>query len=68
MRTATPRPRPNIFVSTASPSTKAKKTVTMTAALAVMTRADLASPSATARALSPVRSYSSLIRERRNTS
>jgi hypothetical protein len=40
----------------------------MTAAPAVMTRADLARPSATASALSPERSYSYLIRERRKTS
>jgi hypothetical protein len=40
----------------------------MIAAAAVITRAVAASPSATAVALSPVRSYSSLIRDSRNTS
>ena len=43
-------------------------TTTMIAAAAVMTRAVMASPSATEFAASPVRSYSSLMRESRNTS
>ena len=68
MRMAAARPRPNILAKTSSPRTKDRNTVTMTAAPAVMTRADLASPSATASALSPVLSYSSLIRESRKTS
>ena len=68
MRTAAASPMPNILAMTSWPRTKERKTVTMMAAPAVMTRADLARPSATASALSPVRSYSSLIRDSRNTS
>ena len=44
------------------------KTVTMIAAAAVITLAVVAMPSATAVALSPVRTYSSRMREIRNTS
>ena len=62
------RPMPNILPKTSWPSTKERNTVTITAAPAVMTLADLARPSATASALSPVLSYSSLIRDSRNTS
>jgi hypothetical protein len=51
-----------------SPSTKLPNTHTMISAAAVMTRAVLARPSATARALSWVRSYSSRTRDSRNTS
>jgi hypothetical protein len=51
-----------------SPSTKLANTVIMISAAAVITRAVAARPSATASALSPERSYSSRIRESRNTS
>ena len=47
---------------------KLPKTNTMMAAAAEITRAVVARPLATDRWLSPVRLYSSLIRERRNTS
>ena len=49
-------------------SMKLPKTNTMMAAAAVMTRAVAARPSATDVWRSPVRSYSSLMRERRKTS
>src|SRR5919204_503855 len=48
--------------------TKARKTTTMIAAAAVMTRAVLARPSETARAVSRCPRYSSRTRESRNTS
>ena len=66
--TAVARPMPASLRNTASSITKAPNTVTMIAAAAVITRAVLASPSATARRLSPVRTYSSRTRDRRNTS
>ena len=47
---------------------KLPNTTTMMAAAAVMTRAVEARPSATEVRLSPVRSHSSRMRERRNTS
>ena len=47
---------------------KLPNTMTMMSAAAVMTRAVALRPSATARPLSPVRSYSSLMRESRKTS
>ena len=68
MKIAAASPMPNILPKTSLPSTKERKTVIITAAPAVMTLADLARPSATASALSPVLSYSSLIRDSRNTS
>ena len=55
-------PRPNSFSWRSLPSTKAPNTHTMISAAAVMTRAVAARPSATASALSPVRSNSSFIR------
>jgi 5'/3'-nucleotidase SurE len=66
--TATARPSPMIFSATSGPKTKLPKTHTMIAAAAVMTRAVNANPSATAVALSPLRSYSSRMRDSRNTS
>ncbi len=51
-----------------SPITNEPKTQNMIAAAAVITRAVWARPSATAVALSPVRSHSSRMRESRNTS
>ena len=61
-------PTPISFKKTWSPGTKAKKTAIMMAAAAVMMRAVAARPSATATALSPLRWYSSRMRDRRNTS
>ena len=57
-----PRPRPNSLSWRSSPRAKAPNTQNMISAAAVMTRAVAARPSATAVALSFVRSYSSLIR------
>jgi len=54
--TATARPRPMSFSSRTSERTNVPKTLTMMAAAAVMTRAVDDRPSATASALSPVRS------------
>ena len=67
-RIAVASPRPNSLIVVASPRMKLPNTVTMISAAAVITRAVDASPSATASALSPVRSYSSRMRESRNTS
>ncbi len=47
---------------------KAKNVIDSSKAAAVTSRPVFSSPRATARSLSPVRSYSSLIRESRNTS
>ena len=66
--TATARPRPKSFSERSSPSTNAENTHTMIKAAAVITRAVLARPSATALALSWVRSYSSFMRDRRKIS
>ena len=68
MKIAVARPSPKSLMVVASPSTKLPNTVTMMSAAAVITLAVDASPSATASALSPVRSYSSRIRDSRNTS
>ena len=65
---AVARPMPNILRNTWSPSTNEPNTHTMIAAAAVMTRAVSARPSATEVALSPVRAYSSRIRDSRKTS
>ena len=59
---------PNSLKTRSSSSMKLPNTHTMMSAAAVMTRAVWLRPSATALLLSPVRSYSSLMRERRNTS
>ena len=48
MKTAAASPMPNILPKTSWPRTKERNTVTITAAPAVITRADLARPSATA--------------------
>ena len=66
--TATASPSPMSLSATSGPSTKLPNTQNMIAAAAVMTRAVSARPSATAVALSPVRSYSSRMRDSRNTS
>ncbi len=68
MSTATARPRPMSLMARSSATTKLPNTHTMMAAAAVITRAVDASPSTTARLLSPERSYSSLIEDSRNTS
>ena len=61
-------PMPTTLPTASSPSTKARNTEIMMSAAAVMTRAVAAKPSATAVALSLVRTYSSRTRESRNTS
>ena len=61
-------PIPNSFRKVSGAATKARKTTTMIAAAAVITRAVFASPSATARRVSPSLRYSSRIREIRKTS
>jgi len=69
MRMAAASPRPNTLRTwSGSPMTNEPKTQTMMAAAAVMTRAVLANPSATALELSPVRRHSSRILDSRNTS
>ena len=65
---ATANPKPNSFSTRSSPNMNEPKTITMISAAAVITRAVAFTPSATAWALSPVRSYSSFTRDRRNTS
>ena len=66
--TASARPEPNSLTIRLSSSRKAPNTTTMIAAAAVITLAVAASPSATEFTASPVRSYSSLTRDSRNTS
>ena len=61
-------PIPNSFRNTSGAARKARKTTTMIAAAAVITRAVLASPSATARRVFPSFRYSSRMREIRKTS
>ena len=68
LKIADARPIPNSLRKVSEEKRKARKTTTMMAAAAVITRAVEARPSATASALSPVRSYSSRMRESRNTS
>ena len=68
MRIATARPRPSIFSDGIGLATKLRKTTTMISAAEVTTRPVPARPRATDSALSPVRSYSSLMRESRKTS
>ena len=68
MAMAVARPRPNSLTTRSSSSTKLPKTTTMIAAAAVMTRAVAARPSATELTGSPVRSYSSFMRDSRKTS
>ena len=68
MKMALASPSPICLIDNSSPSTKARKTQIMMAAAAVITRAVAAKPSATAKALSPVRRYSSRILDSRNTS
>jgi hypothetical protein len=54
--------------NTSALNTKARKTTTMIEAAAVITRAVFATPSTTARLVSPCRRYSSRARESRKTS
>ncbi len=68
MRIAVARPSPNILVEGSSVTAKDRKTATMMRAADVMIRAVPATPSTIAVPLSPVRTYSSRTRERRNTS
>ncbi len=68
MNTASARPSPNSLTMRSSSNRNEPNTTTMIAAAAVMTRAVAASPSATARAESPVLSYSSRMRDSRKTS
>ena len=68
MAIAVARPRPKSRMIRLSSSTKLPKTTTMMAAAAVITRAVAARPSATELTGSPVRSYSSFMRDSRNTS
>ena len=66
--TASARPRPNTLISRMSSSMKDAKTTTMMAAAAVITLAVDARPSATDVVASPVRTYSSRMRESMKTS
>ena len=68
MKIALAKPMPNSLMMMLSPSTNDKKNVHMIAAAAVITRAVADKPSATAELLSPVRRYSSRMRDSRNTS
>ena len=65
---AVARPSPIIFTSGSAPRTKPPKTATMISAAEVIVRAVPARPRTTASSLSPVRTYSSRIRDRRKTS
>ena len=67
-RTAVASPSPSIFSDGTGLATKLRKTATMMSAAEVTTRPVPASPRATASVLSPVRAYSSRIRDSRNTS
>lgn len=67
-KTAVARPTPNIFSMTSALLTKATKMLIMMRAAEVITRAVDRRPSTTLVWLSPVRTYSSLIRLSRNTS
>ena len=67
-RIAVASPRPKSLRMASGLNRNDAKTVIMIAAAAVITRAVVARPSATATALSPVRRYSSRMREIRNTS
>ena len=68
MAMAVASPRPKSLTTRLSSSTKLPNTTTMMAAAAVITRAVAARPSATELTASPVRSYSSFMRDSRNTS
>ena len=68
MSTATARPTPNSLPFGSSPRTKAPNTLIMISAAEVITRAVLDRPRTTASWLSPVATYSSRTRDRRNTS
>ena len=65
---ATARPNPNCTRPIRLPSMKPENAATMIAAAAVTILPVRMSPSATARSVSPVSSYSSRMRESRNTS
>ncbi len=66
--TAIIRPKPNIFTSVTSEVEIAVKTMASSTAAAVTTRPVEPMPATIAWSLSPVRSYSSLMRESRKTS
>jgi hypothetical protein len=68
IRMAVASPRPSIFSDGTGLATKLRKTAIMISAADVITRPVPARPLATDSALSPVRAYSSRIRESRNTS
>ena len=68
MMTARAMPTPNILMNVISEVAKATNTTARMAAAAVTMRPLRSSPAATEATLSPVRSCSSLILERRNTS
>ncbi len=69
MRIAAASPSPKTFSTwSGSPKTNDPNTQIMMAAAAVITRAVLARPSATAEELSPVMRHSSRMRESRKTS
>ena len=66
--TATAKPTPSSLMAIIGPRANEPKTNTMITAAAVITRAVDARPFATAEALSCDRSYSSRMRDSRNTS
>ena len=67
-RIAVASPSPSIFSDGTGLATKLRKTTIMISAAEVMTRPVPARPRATDSTLSPVRTYSSRIRDSRNTS
>jgi len=68
MTTARARPSPNSLMNVMTEVPVATKVTASNAAAAVTMRPVLSSPAATAAALSPLRSCSSLIRDSRKTS
>ena len=68
MMIATVMPRPMILMLVSVLVRKTMNTTASSSAAAVMMPAERCRPNATAEVLSPVRSYSSLIRDSRNTS
>ena len=68
MITASAIPMPNILMNVIPDVANAMNTIARSAAAAVTMRPVRSSPMATELVLSPLRSYSSLIRESRNTS
>ena len=68
MITAIASPRPNSLMKVMPEVAKARKVTDRSRAAAVTMRPVCSRPAATEASLSPVRSYSSLMRESRNTS